>query len=485
METYQRLLRDPKSSWAKLGVIGSTPVPVPLHANETVGDYQQKFEFWLAQRNITLESLQDDVMRERSFRCGYAQWRAQMADKNTSITSYGPQLSGARSTRGQGRGTPIYRADSPERNVTRRGESRAFSSTDSTRRTGGCYGTHRELPNDYRENWCTNCERKWSDLDRRLKQLESIVARIGVSRGEFFNSTSVSHYERDISAKLVQKASAQICIDLTGNIGVEGCGVSLQSESKVDNEPFSVSAQNDPRSVEITPTYSDTNHEGEWETGDAEKPTDQAKADVESPDLAILINGYNEFNDQVLMKQREERKLVADMGKDMINSRTATQRSQIYELRDIIDTEKNMRDAAVAAIILFNCVEKENEIGQELLKVVATDDAAKQDALHEKCAGIATKLQEKDTELTRLLKQLQSLSSLIGHGERGDQEAQALSSKIDVERAAKCSLETERQKIFSRLMKASPQIQAIVSEELADKFTTRVEKDMSCDSDLK
>ncbi|KAG1693636.1 hypothetical protein DVH05_023039 [Phytophthora capsici] len=466
LETYQRLLRDPKSSWAKLGVIGSTPVPVPLHANETVGDYQQKFEFWLAQRNITLESLQDDVMRERSFRCGYAQWRAQMADKNTSITSYGPQLSGARSTRGRERETPIHRVDSPERNVTRRGESRAFSSTDSTRRTGGCYGTHH--------------------LDRRLKQLESIVARIGVSRGEFFDSTSVSHYERDISAKLVQKASAQICIDLTGNIGVEGCGVSLQSESKVDNEPFSVSAQNHPRSVEITPTYSDTNHEGEWETGDAEKPTDQAKTDVESADLAILINGYNEFNDQVLMKQREERKLVADMGaKDMSNSYMATQRSQIYELRDIIDTEKNMRDAAVAAIILFNCVEKENEIGQDLLKVVATDDAAKQDALHEKCAGIATKLQEKDTELTRLYKQLQSLSSLIGHGERGDQEAQALSSKIDVERAAKCSLETERHKIFSRLMKASPQIQAIVSEELADKFSTRVEKDMSCDSDLK
>ncbi|KAL3660123.1 hypothetical protein V7S43_015044 [Phytophthora oleae] len=80
--TYQRLLRDPKSTWANMGAIGSTPVPVPLNANETVGDYQQKFKFWLAQRNVTLESLRDDVVRERSSDVGMLngarKWRRKM-----------------------------------------------------------------------------------------------------------------------------------------------------------------------------------------------------------------------------------------------------------------------------------------------------------------------------------------------------------------------------------------------------------------------
>lgn len=79
IETYHRLLQDPHSSWSKANKTKGTkmPIPVPLERNENVGDYQQKFEFWLAQRNVTLASLREDVCRERSCRCGYANWRVQ------------------------------------------------------------------------------------------------------------------------------------------------------------------------------------------------------------------------------------------------------------------------------------------------------------------------------------------------------------------------------------------------------------------------
>ncbi|KAK1944668.1 hypothetical protein P3T76_004580 [Phytophthora citrophthora] len=318
------------------------------------------------------------------------------------------------------------------------------------------------------------------DLDRRLKQLERIVAQISVARGRTLNGRSLSLYGRDDNSVVAQDDTVQNLIDLTNDIGAEVNTLSLHSESELDSQPFGESSRNHPRSVEITPTDSDINHEVDWETGEADKPSAPRKADLEfeiPPDLAILINGYNEANGQVLTKQREEKMLVLDLDtEDLDNMRMSSQQDQICKVRDIIDKEKSMRDAAVAAIILFNCVEKHKDIGQEIQTVVASEGAFNQDALHEKCAGIATKLEEKDIELARLHKQLKSLSLLPTNSVIGAQEAQELSSKIGMERAAKLSLETERQKIFSRLMKSSLQIQAMVSEELADKFSNAVEK---------
>ncbi|KAG6958969.1 hypothetical protein JG687_00009057 [Phytophthora cactorum] len=418
LEMYHRLLQDPKSPWTKTSGIGTTAIPVPLAPNENTGDYQQKFEFWLAQRNVTLASLRDNVIQERNYRCGYAQWRVQKTygrpPARKSSSAYDRQRSRSRSLE-QYRKYPSVRPRSPEKNSTYQRESQSYNTSASATSTAGSsrfYDVRRQVSRGYigyrdkglkKEACCKNCDRKWDDLNRRLKQLESI-------------------------------------------------------------------------SVEITPTDSDTNHEGPPTAEDLDEPIAEPGDDLESkspPKLMLLINAYNQLNDGVLTKQKEEDNMVTDMELGIDDKTNSVKlRSQIYKLRDAIKRQKDKRDAAIAAIIVHTHAEKHAELEQQLQKIAASGVSNEQEDLHDKCAGIAAKLAEKDKELARLQKQLLSLNSLPmsteeSDGALGKREAHELSNKIRLEQASKASLETERQKVVTRLMKSSRQIQALVTKELS------------------
>ncbi|KAF1789301.1 hypothetical protein GQ600_15751 [Phytophthora cactorum] len=355
LEMYHRLLQDPKSPWTKTSGIGTTAIPVPLAPNENTGDYQQKFEFWLAQRNVTLASLRDNVIQERNYRCGYAQWRVQKTygrpPARKSSSAYDRQRSRSRSLE-QYRKYPSVRPRSPEKNSTYQRESQSYNTSASATSTAGSsrfYDVRRQVSRGYigyrdkglkKEACCKNCDRKWDDLNRRLKQLESI--------------------ER-----------------------------------------------------EITPTDSDTNHEGPPTAEDLDEPIAEPGDDLESkspPKLMLLINAYNQLNDGVLTKQKEEDNMVTDMELGIDDKTNSVKlRSQIYKLRDAIKRQKDKRDAAIAAIIVHTHAEKHAELEQQLQKIAASGVSNEQEDLHDKCAGIAAKLAEKDKELARLQKQLLSL----------------------------------------------------------------------------
>ncbi|KAL4169178.1 hypothetical protein KRP22_010101 [Phytophthora ramorum] len=231
------------------------------------------------------------------------------------------------------------------------------------------------------------------------------------------------------------------------------------------------------RSVEVTPTDSDVNNDSASATVNPQAQSDAPKEELELKHPRAqthLLDAYNRLNVQVLLKQKEEEAMVARMELiiDDDESSAVDLKSQIDELRSSIKTEKHQRDAAVAAVIVDSRADNREELARELEKVAASSAPSELEDLHAKRAGIASKLAEKDNEVARLQKQLQSLSSLhVGTEESGsslgEREAQGLSSKIKLERASKASLETECHKIFTRLMKSSHQIQALVTKELS------------------
>ncbi|KAG3017136.1 hypothetical protein PC121_g803 [Phytophthora cactorum] len=493
LEMYHRLLQDPKSPWTKTSGIGTTAIPVPLAPNENTGDYQQKFEFWLAQRNVTLASLRDNVIQERNYRCGYAQWRVQKTygrpPARKSSSAYDRQRSRSRSLE-QYRKYPSVRPRSPEKNSTYQRESQSYNTSASATSTAGSsrfYDVRRQVSRGYigyrdkglkKEACCKNCDRKWDDLNRRLKQLESIVSRLDLPREFTFNGRSSSSYELYGNVESSPGDSSPTFIDLTDDVDVEVDAGSdpIRSEENENNELAENVTENHSRSVEITPTDSDTNHEGPPTAEDLDEPIAEPGDDLESkspPKLMLLINAYNQLNDGVLTKQKEEDNMVTDMELGIDDKTNSVKlRSQIYKLRDAIKRQKDKRDAAIAAIIVHTHAEKHAELEQQLQKIAASGVSNEQEDLHDKCAGIAAKLAEKDKELARLQKQLLSLNSLPmsteeSDGALGKREAHELSNKIRLEQASKASLETERQKVATRLMKSSRQIQALVTKELS------------------
>ncbi|KAG6962997.1 hypothetical protein JG688_00008346 [Phytophthora aleatoria] len=313
---------------------------------------------------------------------------------------------------------------------------------------------------------------------RRLKQLESIVSRLDLPREFTFNGRSSSSYELYGNVESSPGDSSPTFIDLTDDVDVEVDAGSdpIRSEENENNELAENVTENHSRSVEITPTDSDTNHEGPPTAEDLDEPIAEPGDDLESkspPKLMLLINAYNQLNDGVLTKQKEEDNMVTDMELGIDDKTNSVKlRSQIYKLRDAIKRQKDKRDAAIAAIIVHTHAEKHAELEQQLQKIAASGVSNEQEDLHDKCAGIAAKLAEKDKELARLQKQLLSLSSLPmsteeSDGALGKREAHELSNKIRLEQASKASLETERQKVVTRLMKSSRQIQALVTKELS------------------
>lgn len=487
LETYHRLLLDSKSPWGKTAAIGTTAIPVPLGPNENTGDYQQKFEFWLAQRNVTLASLRDNVIQERNYRCGYAQWRVQKRYGHTTpvsvnvTTAYGRQRSRSRSPmwsrkryEQEGAQYSSSRPRSLERNSVRQGAPESFSvpaSTDSTPRTSRFYDVRRRVTRKYDEEksreseaCCNKCDRKWADLSRRLKQLERVVSRLEVPPASAFNAVSSSSYEFYGETEPSRGASSPTFIDLTDDIDpdMDADSSPMLAEGKESKTSADIPAEDQARSVEITPTDSETNHESSLTTGGPNEPTTPPVDDFELkslPELTLLIHAYNQLNDQVLMAQRGEK------------VRAEENRVSSGELLGQIRN----RDAAIAAIIVCIRAENREELEHELENATASGAASEQDDLHEKCGGIASKLAEKDNELARLQKQLRPLSSLPMSTEEcdgalGRREAQELSSKIRLEKASKTSLETERNKIFTRLMKSSRQIQELVTKELSSKM---------------
>ncbi|EGZ05077.1 hypothetical protein PHYSODRAFT_248555 [Phytophthora sojae] len=230
------------------------------------------------------------------------------------------------------------------------------------------------------------------------------------------------------------------------------------------------------RSVEITPTDSDTNQEDPSTVGDLDEPSAEPVQEYElkmPPGLALLIDAYNQVNDQVLSKQKDEKKVETEMEStaDMEEKTTDTElQSRLHKLRESIKLEKEKRDAAVAAVIVCGYAQKKEEFAREVESMGASDASNEQEDLHAKCAGIAAQLADKEKELSRLQKQLESVRSLEeSYSDLGQREAQDLSSKIGLERASKVALETERQKIFTRLLRTSCQIQEFVAKELSSK----------------
>ncbi|GMF42430.1 unnamed protein product [Phytophthora fragariaefolia] len=473
IDTYHRLLKDPHSPWSKRATGSLMPIPVPLEANENAGDYQHKFEFWLAQRGVSLASLQDDVIRERSYRCGYAQWRVQMGFGHKTDYAYGPQRAHsntlARTTQEQETEQRLQtRPRSPARNLVHQGVPQSsrpsrFYDARSARR-------HDEEKIRTPRGGCKNCDRDWADLNRRLMRLESIVSRFDLRTVSTLDGTSSSPYEiKDYSSLCCEEAShTSNYIDLTDDVEGEAEG---ESEMSNPDRKITNITDTEPRSIEITPTDSDINHDCPSTTTDlGEAATQPVHDDNElkmPPELALLIESYNQVNDEALAKQKEAAADSLAKVEDEGEVSGVEHKSQLCKLRESI---KEKRDYAVAAIMVCSRARNKDIFEREMKDMATSDAYSEQGDLHEKCAGIAAKLAEKEKELARLKKQLQSVSSLEESDSAfGQREAQYLFSKIGLERASKVSLETERQKIFTRLMKLSPQIQALVAKELSRK----------------
>lgn len=479
------------------------PIPVPLASNENTGDYQQKFEFWLAQRNVTLSSLREDVMRERNYRCGYARWRVQMKyGQSHPRSASAQQRSGSKSPERQCKRNEqeryqhsTSRPRSPERNSSYQGKPKRYnssassksynSSASATLKAGSSrfYDARRQVLKIYKgyrdqrfssEDSCKNCDRKWDDLNRRIQKLESILSHLphqntlsgrNSSRYGDFSSSS-----GDLSPTF---------IDLTEDVDIETKAKPIRSEEKENKELTKNFTETQSRSVEITPTDSDLSQEGPDTTGDLDEPNADPGDDFElkSPtELTLLINAFNELNDDVLSKQKEEEIMVKDM--ELVSEEDKTNsdklRSQIYELRDAIKRQKDKRDAAIVTIIVRTRTKTLAKLKEDLQKIATSGESDELEDLHEKCAGVAAKLAEKDKGLARLQKQLRSLSSLPLNAKESDsavgkREARELSSKIRLEQASTASLKTERRKIIIRIMKSSRQIQALVTKEIARK----------------
>ncbi|KAF4037851.1 hypothetical protein GN244_ATG09978 [Phytophthora infestans] len=475
LETYHRLLLNPKSPWTKASGTRNMPIPVPLASNENSGDYQQKFEFWLAQRNVTLSSLREDVMRERNYRCGYARWRVQMkygqshprsASTQQRSRSKSPERQCKRNEQERYQHS-TSRPRSPERNSSYQGEPKSYNSSASTKsynssasatfKAGSSrfYDARHQVSKIYKgyrdqrlssEDSCKNCDRKWDDLNRRIQKLESILSRL--PRQNTFSGRNCSRYGGFSSSS---GDLSPTFIDLTEDVDIE-------TEAK---------------------PIRDLSQEGPDTTGDLDEPNADPGDDFElkSPtELTLLINAFNELNDDVLSKQKEEEIMVKDM--ELVSEEDKTNsdklRSQIYELRDAIKRQKDKRDAAIVTIIVRTRTKTLAKLKEDLQKIATSGESDELEDLHEKCAGVAAKLAEKDKGLARLQKQLRSLSSLPLNAKESDsavgkREARELSSKIRLEQASTASLKTERRKIIIRIMKSSRQIQALVTKEIARK----------------
>ncbi|RLN73194.1 hypothetical protein BBJ28_00017935 [Nothophytophthora sp. Chile5] len=96
------------------------PIPMPLSPGGNVRDYQERFEFWLAQRNVTLSSLRGDPLKERCYRHNFAQWRLRMSYDQPANSKYGSAATATRSP-------PRWHSRSPSRQRKRMVNTRGKS----------------------------------------------------------------------------------------------------------------------------------------------------------------------------------------------------------------------------------------------------------------------------------------------------------------------------------------------------------------------
>jgi len=285
--TYQRMVNDPRSPWSKESAASSMPIPVPLEGNENMGDYQQKFEFWLAQVSVSLAALRDDTIREREYRCNYARWRVNMRLQQGAPATKDQAMHGRCHSRSRsqapawksryesecvtdqylpGRSRSLVRNPAPP--INEGAQKDAVSSLKRYKPSQRYDTRRRSFRNDEGkrdDSCCSKCNRNWTDLNSRVQHLEALVSRLDPTPANTINGSSASPYEIYGDAASSQSGASPTMIDLTDD--VEGDADSDQAHAN-ENDPLLTRPTDAPttetqsRSVEITPTDSELNHEG-------------------------------------------------------------------------------------------------------------------------------------------------------------------------------------------------------------------------------
>ncbi|CAI5742228.1 unnamed protein product [Hyaloperonospora brassicae] len=140
-------------------------------------------------------------------------------------------------------------------------------------------------------------------------------------------------------------------------------------------------------------------------------------------------------------------------------------RRQVAELRASIRAEKVKRDVTVAALIAHVWKPRRDEF-RDLLSAQTQSSPCDEQAYHTKWAKTASQIRMKDKFVSDLERQMNALGEAGGGGRSRYAEMGELSSKMAAEYAAKMVLESERESLYTGLVKSSTRIRSLVRNAL-------------------
>lgn len=461
METFRRVMRDTHSPWSRAEDSRTTPIPVPLNPGESIADYMRTFEFWLAQRNVTLASLRKGHPNlERTYRFSYAQWRlVKVEDK--PFPNNGGELSNPAWRHRDGESFQVDEGDAVRR--WRAGENNYPISDYSPRqRLPNQLTQPSSLKSSRRSNYaksdeadgcCESCGRKWGALANRVEQLEEIVSRLNLPLTAA--SVNNSHGEK------IPGSNDSVVIDLTDDVepaNNEDTEILDESNNDLAAQKSALLDGSGDNIVEISPS---TDGEG------SQRPATAAELSSTPSAMDRLVHTYNELNEKVMLNEKAEEHALARLESIVGEDQAAAVqlRSQIYELRTATKAEQDKRDMAVAAVVVHQYEANRSVIRSEIdeMSTCTTDE---HQSMHEACSRIASQLVETDATLMQLKDNYESMVSAATKSDESNAPKNVTTDKIaaSIERkqAKRASLEDERRKIFLKLVKSNHQIQKLV-----------------------
>lgn len=465
METFRRVMRDPHSQWSRAENSGTMPIPVPLNPGESIADYMRTFEFWLAQRNVTLASLRKgDPNLERTYRFSYAQWRlVKVEDK--PVTNNGGELSKPAWRQSEGESFQVDEGDAVRR--WRAGENN-YPISD--------YAPRQRLPNQWtqrsslmfakssrRFNYgksdeaggcCESCGRKWGALANRVEELEEIVSRLNLPH----TATPVNN-SRDHK---IPRLNGSVVIDLTDDVEPANNDDTEILDGLNDDLASQQSALLDGSEGDIVDISPSTDGE------ESQRLATESELLSTPSAMDRLVHTYNQLNEKVMLHEKAEEHALARL-ESMVGEDQAAAvqlRSQIYELRATTKAEQDKRDKAVAAVVVHQYEANKSVIRSEIDEMSMPCTTDEYQSMHEACSHIASQLVETDATLLQLKEKFESMVSAATKEDESNtpknMTTDEIATNIERKQAKRASLEDERRKIFLKLAKSNRQIQKLV-----------------------
>eukprot|EP00644_Phytophthora_capsici_P013927 jgi/Phyca11/551160/estExt2_Genewise1Plus.C_PHYCAscaffold_400312 len=400
----------------------SKAIPMPLYPGETPQQYNYKFQQWLAKRKESLETLADDPKRERKLWLTFAFFREKPSAREKLPAPRAPKRSINEEyedfyQRSASQEIKLPQAISSEANIAaERSSSKSLCNSD-------------KLPHSKKKKPVEPSQEKppsWALLlINRVEELEAKVTRL-------------QHQ--------INKLSEMVDVEIKSKPG------------KMKNE------------AAPQPTYEEIHREATRNLARAV----QSRTHEDSKQQK-LAEAYDHLNEQISMNETaiDDALDYIKAIKDIDEAKANEQHSQIMELVVSINTEKERRASALAALIVHNFAERQNML-KTLLE--ETPSARTTNGVsHGKLGTISSQIEERESVLETLKVHLnEQLDWVTGIPPCVSEPDKALrfkalrkmSKKVAKEQEAKERLLQEREEILKEFVQQDNEIRKLVKESL-------------------